>query len=88
MFSTDLFPTRVSVVSRNALQDVCSGRSGHAEVVLLEYDPEVVAYEELLEIFWKTHDPTQARIAVCMPRLPYYGNSMASRFRFMTTEWM
>lgn len=45
-------------------QDVCSGKSGHAEVVLLEYDPDVVAYEELLEIFWKTHDPTQVSDAL------------------------
>lgn len=47
------------VVKKLLSQDVCSGKSGHAEVVLLEYDPDVVAYEELLEIFWKTHDPTQ-----------------------------
>lgn len=42
-----------------ASQDVCSGRSGHAEVVLVDYDPAVVTYDELLEVFWKTHDPTQ-----------------------------
>lgn len=42
-------------------QDVCSGRTGHAEVVLLEYDPSVVTFDELLEVFWKTHDPTQVR---------------------------
>ncbi|CAM9488845.1 unnamed protein product [Ectocarpus sp. 13 AM-2016] len=40
-------------------RDVCSGRTGHAEVVLLEYDPAVVTFDELLEVFWKTHDPTQ-----------------------------
>eukprot|EP00903_Cladosiphon_okamuranus_P005631 g5598.t1 len=40
-------------------RDVCSGRSGHAEVVLVEYDPAVVKFEELLEVFWKSHDPTQ-----------------------------
>ncbi|CAN0555211.1 unnamed protein product, partial [Ectocarpus sp. 8 AP-2014] len=40
-------------------RDVCSGRTGHAEVVLLEYDPTVVTFDELLEVFWKTHDPTQ-----------------------------
>lgn len=40
-------------------QDVCSGRSGHAEVVLLEYDPSVVTYDELLDVFWKSHNPTQ-----------------------------
>ncbi len=39
--------------------DVCSGATGHAEVVEVEYDPEKVSYEELLEVFWKSHDPTQ-----------------------------
>ena len=37
---------------------VCSGRTGHAEVVQVTYDPNVVAFEELLQAFWKTHDPT------------------------------
>ena len=37
---------------------VCSGQTGHAEVVRVEYDPEHVSYEELLELFWRTHDPT------------------------------
>lgn len=40
-------------------RQVCGGRTGHAEVVQVEYDPEAVSYEELLEVFWKTHDPTQ-----------------------------
>ena len=39
--------------------DVCSGTTGHAEVVEVEYDPEKVQYEKLLEVFWKEHDPTQ-----------------------------
>ena len=39
--------------------DVCTGTTGHAEVVEVEYDPEKVSYEELLEVFWKEHDPTQ-----------------------------
>jgi peptide-methionine (S)-S-oxide reductase len=39
--------------------DVCSGATGHAEVVEVEYDPSKVCYEELLELFWKEHDPTQ-----------------------------
>jgi peptide-methionine (S)-S-oxide reductase len=39
-------------------EDVCSGRTGHAEVVQVEFDPAVVPYEELLEVFWKNHDPT------------------------------
>lgn len=37
---------------------VCSGRSGHAEVVQVEYDPSRVSYEKLLELFWQIHDPT------------------------------
>ena len=38
--------------------DVCSGATGHAEVVEVEYDPAKVSYEDLLEVFWKEHDPT------------------------------
>ncbi len=40
-------------------QAVCSGGTGHAEVVQLEYDPDVVSYETLLEAFFTIHDPTQ-----------------------------
>lgn len=40
-------------------EQVCSGETGHAEVVRLEYDPEVVAYEDLLRVFFEIHDPTQ-----------------------------
>lgn len=39
-------------------QDVCTDKTGHAEVVQLEYDPAVVSYQELLEVFWNAHDPT------------------------------
>jgi peptide-methionine (S)-S-oxide reductase len=39
-------------------EEVCSGRTGHAEVVRIEYDPERISYEEILDIFWKAHDPT------------------------------
>lgn len=38
---------------------VCSGSTGHAETVEVEYDPEQVSYEKLLQIFWQSHDPTQ-----------------------------
>lgn len=38
--------------------DVCTGLTGHAEVIRITYDPKVVTYPELLEVFWKTHDPT------------------------------
>ena len=39
-------------------QDVCSGRTGHAEVVQVEYDPARVSYDRLLDVFWDNHDPT------------------------------
>lgn len=40
-------------------REVCSGLTGHTEVVQVVYDPRVVAYEELLKVFWENHDPTQ-----------------------------
>jgi peptide-methionine (S)-S-oxide reductase len=40
-------------------QEVCSGMTGHNEVVQVVYDPDVVSYEQLLEVFWESHDPTQ-----------------------------
>ena len=40
-------------------REVCSGKTGHAEVVLVAYDPTKVAYEQLLKVFWEAHDPTQ-----------------------------
>lgn len=40
-------------------EEVCTDRTGHAEVVLVEYDTERVSYEQLLDVFWSCHDPTQ-----------------------------
>jgi peptide-methionine (S)-S-oxide reductase len=40
-------------------RDVCTDRTGHAEVVQVEYDPRKVSYDQLLDVFWKAHDPTQ-----------------------------
>jgi peptide-methionine (S)-S-oxide reductase len=39
-------------------QDVCSGRTGHAEVIQVEYDPGAVSYDKILATFWEAHDPT------------------------------
>ena len=39
-------------------QQVCRGTTGHAEVVQMTYDPAIISYQELLDVFWRTHDPT------------------------------
>ncbi len=45
-------------IKNPAYREVCEGRTGHAEVVQITYDPTVVSFDTLLEVFWKTHDPT------------------------------
>ncbi len=45
-------------VENPTYEAVCSGTTGHAEVIQVEYDSEVISYEGLLEVFWNTHDPT------------------------------
>jgi peptide-methionine (S)-S-oxide reductase len=45
-------------VANPSYELVCTGQTGHTEVVLVEYDPAVVSYEDLLTVFWEIHDPT------------------------------
>ncbi|MDO8511423.1 MAG: peptide-methionine (S)-S-oxide reductase MsrA [Nanoarchaeota archaeon] len=46
-------------VENPSYEQVCGGKTGHAEVVQIEFDPAKVSYKKLLETFWKIHDPTQ-----------------------------
>ena len=45
-------------IKNPAYREICTGRTGHAEAIRLSYDPEVISYEDLLHVFFATHDPT------------------------------
>ena len=46
------------ITKNPSYREVCTGRTGHAESIQIEYNPQVISYAELLEVFWATHDPT------------------------------
>jgi len=45
-------------VENPSYEDVCTGNTGHAEVIQITYDPAAISYDDLLKVFWQTHDPT------------------------------
>jgi len=45
-------------IANPTYQEVCSGTTGHAEAVQIDFDPDTISFAELLEVFWRTHDPT------------------------------
>ncbi|MGD9487394.1 MAG: peptide-methionine (S)-S-oxide reductase MsrA [Calditrichaceae bacterium] len=45
-------------VENPSYDDVCSGETGHAEVTQIYFDPKIISYDDLLNVFWQTHDPT------------------------------
>jgi len=59
-------------VKNPSYKEVCTGKTGHAEVAQIVFDPAVVSFEDLLQVFWKTHDPTQ---------LNRQGNDVGTQYR-------
>jgi len=59
-------------VDNPTYEEVCSGTTGYAEVTQITYDPSIITYDELLEVFWKTHDPTT---------LNKQGNDVGTQYR-------
>jgi peptide-methionine (S)-S-oxide reductase len=59
-------------VENPSYDDVCTGRTGHAEAAQIEFDPDIISYEKLLDVFWHTHDPTT---------LNRQGNDVGTQYR-------
>ena len=59
-------------VANPSYEEVCTGTTGHAECLQIVYDPSVITFDELLEVFWESHDPTQ---------LNRQGNDVGTQYR-------
>ena len=59
-------------IDNPSYEQVCTGRTGHAEAAQIEFDSDVISYEKLLDIFWHTHDPTT---------LNRQGNDVGTQYR-------
>lgn len=60
------------IVEQPTYEQVCTGQTGHAEVIQISYDPNVITFADLLEVFWQTHDPTT---------LNQQGNDIGTQYR-------
>src|SRR5215469_9189475 len=60
------------IVKSPSYEQICTGRTGHAESIQIEFDPKIIPYEKILDIFWHTHDPTT---------LNRQGNDIGTQYR-------
>lgn len=78
-------------------EDICTGKTGHAEVIQIEFDPAVTTYKEIIDLFWDAHDPTSVTkedhvtsYGKFVPKgTPYQGNDYGTQYRsaiFYTSE--
>ena len=81
----DILDTKVGyaggALSNPTYQDVCSGNTGHAEVVQIEFDPNTISFKKILDHFWLCHDPTQLN-----RQGPDIGNQYRSVIFYFTEE--